>query len=88
MYKGKNDRCEPVRKKNGPSPGGYDTQTSFYKTQISFSNVKFGIDKKGSFVDAIKKASKKVPGVGTYKNIDRAYDKLSKSPRNSRSTRK
>lgn len=88
IYKGKDFRVEPLTRKPSPAPGLYDTQAAFSKTQIKFSNIKFGRTKKEGFFEEVERASKRVPGVGTYKQIDFAYDKLSRSPKAIRSPRK
>lgn len=88
IYKGKNSRIEPIVKRHEPAPGLYDTQTAFHKTQLKFSNVKFGKTKKEGWFDKFEKASKRVPGVGAYKQKELAFDKLSKSPRANRSLRR
>ena len=88
IYKGKDFRVEPMTKKPTPAPGLYDTQSAFSKTQIKFSNIKFGHTKKEGFFEEVQRAAKRVPGVGSYKQIDLAYDKLSRSPKAVRSPRK
>lgn len=88
IYKGKNPRVESLTGHVSPAPGVYNTSDSFRKTQINSSNIKFGKTNRSGFFEEAQKASKKVPGVGAYKNFDAAFDKLSRSPRANRSPRK
>lgn len=75
-------------KKPSPAPGYYETDTSFYKTQLKFNNIKFSKTKKSGFFESVEVASKRVPGVGSYKQSELAYDKLSKSPKANKSFRR
>ena len=88
IYKGSTGRMDPSPKKVSPSPGFYDTDASFFKTQLKATSIKFERTKKDGFFDEVERVSKRVPGVGHYKQADVAYDKISRSPRALRSIRK
>ena len=87
IYKGSTGRMDVSPKKTTPAPGFYETDASFFKTQLKFKNIKFAKTKKSGFFDAVELASKRVPGVGSYKQSELAYDKLSRSPKANKSVR-
>ncbi len=80
IYPPKKPRFEKLEKKEGPAPGSYNIEESITKTQ--WINKKAVVDKSQitSFVDVQAKLRKHNPGVGTYKEAENAYSKLSKSP--------
>ena len=67
-------------KKDGPAPGSYNVEEALRKTRFVEKKTTVGKCKNMSFIDDYAKKHKYSPGVGTYKEIDKAYDKISKSP--------
>lgn len=69
-----------IAKIDGPAPGLYNVENSLMKTQ--WINRKPPIDKQKQtgFIDTFTKLHNLAPGVGTYKNAENGYDRLSRSP--------
>lgn len=66
-----------IEKNNAPGPTSYESPTAIRKTQWSPPKGKVAMREiKGSmpFFDTIIKSKKHIPGVGQYKNLERAFD--------------
>ena len=78
--------AKPVKSKD-PDVGSYDPLNSYRRTQVhgvEKNSFKFNSGKGKTMTDIISAKTKGNPPVGTYKNIDSAYPKLSASPRSLR----
>ena len=63
-----------------PGVGSYDAAKSFF-TIIEKGLAKmttFGRDRSGSFISRLIKEKNKIPGVGSYKNLERGLDRTSR----------
>ena len=80
IYKSKFSRMDKLQKKEGPDPQTYKFEESFTKTQVGFFDQKIGKQKVPGFIDQAKRTHSFVPGAGTYKNVESAFNKICKSP--------
>ena len=74
---------DKIKKSSDPDMGTYNMPESYRNTQLSgIEKNSFKMDKgKGAtFTDIVQKNSKWVPGVGHYKEVEKAYPRLSTSP--------
>jgi hypothetical protein len=82
IYKNdKDDRhSHKISKIDGPAPGLYDIETSMRKTQ--WVSRKPPVDKQRivGFIEKFTKLHKHAPGVGTYQEAEKGYNRLSRSP--------
>jgi hypothetical protein len=82
IYKNdKDDRhSHKISKVDGPAPGHYDIETSMRKTQ--WVSRKPPVDKQRivGFIEKFTKLHKHAPGVGTYQEAEKGYNRLSRSP--------
>lgn len=86
----RNEEMKIKREKGRPDPCSYDSPRSFNKTQVH------GVERKGvpilpgkrrCFIDEVPAVRNVVPGPGNYKSPEKAYAKLSGSPRSIRMNR-
>jgi hypothetical protein len=63
-----------------PSPGDYNVEASYNKTQSVNIRYKLGTGKLKCFVDDYKKAKDFLPGIGAYNVSGKSYDRVSRSP--------
>ena len=76
--KTKTNRLIRIKKvKDQPSPGDYDVNSSFRKTQVMNPVFKIPEQEYVKFTDVIVKNKKFLPGVGTYKQDPEVFNKLS-----------
>ena len=68
------------KKTDEPAPGSYNVDNSYLKTQWSQRLPQFSKLKNKTFVDDYKKQKDWLPGVGTYKEVEKGYSKLSFNP--------
>ncbi|CDW83400.1 UNKNOWN [Stylonychia lemnae] len=75
---------EPIsikpKKTKDPAPGTYNVEDCYRKTQWGNSVYSIGKCKITNYVDIAVKKKKFVPGIGTYKELDKGYQALSKPP--------
>jgi hypothetical protein len=72
-----------IKKSNDPDVGTYDAPESFRNTQlngIEKNSFKLNKGKGKTFTDMVVENAKFVPGVGHYKETEKAYTRLSSSP--------
>ena len=71
-----------VVKSKEPDVGSYNSLTAYKKTQLNKVDETVFIEKqkKNNFLDQIQKAKKFVPAPGHYKDLDKAYKRISTSP--------
>lgn len=72
---------EKLEKKDGPAPGSYKIEDAISKTQWVDKKPALAKSKLTGFIENYNQLHKHSPGVGTYKEIDRGLDKLSRSPK-------
>ena len=93
MYKSKNPKQQDERtgkcKKDltKPSPGDYNIEAAFSKTQSMNIKFKIATGKITCFVDDYKKAKSFLPGIGAYNVSGKSYDRVSRSPAASKTLR-
>jgi hypothetical protein len=82
IYKNeKDDRfSHKIAKVDGPAPGLYDIENSMRKTQ--WVSRKPPVDKQRivGFIEKYTKLHKHAPGAGTYQEVEKGFNRLSKSP--------
>lgn len=72
---------EKLEKKDGPAPGSYQIEEAISKTQWVEKKTALAKGKLTGFIESYNLLHKHCPGVGTYKDIDKGLDKLSRSPK-------
>jgi hypothetical protein len=78
FYPIKKERFMKIEKNNVPGPTSYESPAALRKTQWSPPKGKVAMKEiKGSiaFIDSIIKSKKHVPGVGHYKNMEKAFER-------------
>jgi hypothetical protein len=78
IYPIKRERFMKIVKDGKPGPASYESPTAIQKTQWSPPKGKVKMREiKGAllFLDSLIKSKKSVPGVGHYKNLEKAFDK-------------
>ena len=73
----KKERFEKLAKNSKPGPTSYDSPAAIRKTQWSPPKGKVAMKNiKGSmiFLDKLIREKKNIPGVGQYKNVEKAFD--------------
>lgn len=63
--------------------GTYDPRPAYFKTQthgLEQRGYNISTSKTKTFTDVTVKNAKRVPGPGTYKNVENSYAKLSTTP--------
>ncbi len=82
IYKNENDQrsSHKIAKVDGPAPGLYNMEDSIKKTQ--WVSRKPPVDKQRivGFIEKFTKLHKHAPGVGTYHDVEKGFNRLSKSP--------
>ena len=80
-----------IEKPKMPDPTTYKPSDAFKKTQLKgheTGTFKFQKnDKIVTYAEQVARSKKHVPGVGTYKNVESAYARLSTSPPTMRTRR-
>jgi hypothetical protein len=69
-----------IEKIDGPAPGSYNVEESMNKTQWITRKIVLDKSKNTSYIDHVTRLNRHSPGVGTYKEVESAYNKISKSP--------
>lgn len=79
-YKPKKEESFSIKPKKtkDPAPGSYNVEESFVKTQWPKNQYLFNKEKMNNFLDMVAKKKAFVPGIGKYKEVDRAYKILSR----------
>jgi hypothetical protein len=77
------------KKSKDPGPGSYETEKAITKTQWNGeSYIQWKLMKdRTNFIDTEVKTKKSVPGVGSYKDLERGYRSLSTMPTSLRKRR-
>ena len=79
--KGEEERTgKIVKDKTRPSPGDYNVETAYSKTQSMNIKFKFGTGKLSCFIDEYKKAKSHLPGICAYEVSGKSYDRVVRSP--------
>lgn len=79
---GSNPRTQKIKTaKNKPAPGDYNHQAAYLTTQkTKVKSYQKSRSKRVNYFDKIIRSKSKVPGVGAYKNYEKSFDIISKSP--------
>lgn len=66
--------------KEGPAPGLYNIENSLVKTQWITRKPPVDKQRNVGFIEKYTKIHKHAPGVGTYKEVEKGFFSLSRSP--------
>lgn len=69
-----------VKDKSKPSPGDYNVEAAYSKTQTVNIKFKIATGKLSCFIDQYKKAKSHLPGIGAYDVSGKSYDRVVRSP--------
>lgn len=84
----KHDKEKYNKKKSEfPDPGTYDISKSELSVKERIRVTQFGKKPKSSFIDAAKKDKSFLPGVGHYKEVEKAFTRISSLPPSLKSKR-
>ena len=75
-------RMRKLPKLNVPSPGTYEVEDSFRKSQYEHDNKEFVFNKskEKNFVEKYIKLKSYIPSPGAHANFEKAFERASRSP--------